>query len=38
MSTTVSAAKAKAEFAEYTRRAEAGEPVVFTRHGARLGR
>jgi prevent-host-death family protein len=33
MATTVSAAKAKAEFAEYMRRAEAGDPVVITRHG-----
>lgn len=33
MATTVSAAKAKAEFAECIRRAEAGEPVVITRHG-----
>jgi prevent-host-death family protein len=29
----VSAAKAKAEFAECIRRAEAGDPVVITRHG-----
>ena len=33
MATTVSAAKAKAEFAECIRRAEAGESVVITRHG-----
>jgi prevent-host-death family protein len=33
MATTVSAAKAKAEFAEYVRKAEAGESVVITRHG-----
>lgn len=33
MATTVSAAKAKAEFAECMRRAEAGDPVVITRHG-----
>ena len=33
MATTVSAAKAKAEFAEYVRKAEAGDPVVITRHG-----
>jgi prevent-host-death family protein len=33
MATTVSAAKAKAEFAECIRRAEAGDPVVITRHG-----
>lgn len=33
MATTMSAAKAKAEFAECVRRAEAGEPVVITRHG-----
>jgi prevent-host-death family protein len=31
--TTVSAARAKAEFAECIRRAEAGDPVVITRHG-----
>jgi prevent-host-death family protein len=31
--TTVSAAKAKAEFAECIRKAEAGDPVVITRHG-----
>jgi prevent-host-death family protein len=30
---TVSAAKAKAEFAECMRRAAAGDPVVITRHG-----
>jgi prevent-host-death family protein len=30
---TMSAAKAKAEFAECMRRAEAGDPVVITRHG-----
>ena len=29
----MSAAKAKAEFAECVRRAEAGDPVVITRHG-----
>ena len=33
MATTVSAAKAKAEFAECMRKAEAGGPVVITRHG-----
>lgn len=33
MATTMSAAKAKAEFAECVRRAEAGDPVVITRHG-----
>lgn len=33
MATTLSAAKAKAEFAECVRRAEAGDPVVITRHG-----
>ena len=33
VSTTVSAARAKAEFAECVRRAEAGEAVVITRHG-----
>jgi prevent-host-death family protein len=33
MSTTVSAAQAKAEFAECVRKAEAGEAVVITRHG-----
>jgi prevent-host-death family protein len=33
MATTVSAAKAKAEFAECLRKAEAGDPVVITRHG-----
>jgi len=33
VATTVSAAKAKAEFAECIRRAEAGDPVVITRHG-----
>ena len=33
MTTTVSAARAKAEFAECMRRAEAGDPVVITRHG-----
>jgi len=31
--TTVSAAKAKAEFAECIRKAEAGDPIVITRHG-----
>jgi prevent-host-death family protein len=31
--TTISAARAKAELAECIRRAEAGEPVVITRHG-----
>jgi prevent-host-death family protein len=31
--TTVSAAKAKAQFAECLRRAEAGDSVVITRHG-----
>jgi prevent-host-death family protein len=30
---TVSAARAKAEFAECMRKAEAGDPVVITRHG-----
>ena len=33
MATTVSAAKAKAEFAACMRKAEAGDPVVITRHG-----
>jgi prevent-host-death family protein len=33
VATTVSAAKAKAEFAEYMRKAEAGDSVVITRHG-----
>lgn len=33
MTSTVSAAKAKAEFAECMRKAEAGDPVVITRHG-----
>ena len=33
VSTTVSAARAKAEFAEFVRRAEGGEAVVITRHG-----
>ena len=33
MATTVSAARAKAEFAECIRRAESGDPVVITRHG-----
>lgn len=33
MATTVSAARAKAEFAECMRRAEAGDSVVITRHG-----
>ena len=33
MATTVSAAKAKAQFAECMRKAEAGDPVVITRHG-----
>ena len=33
MAITVSAAKAKAEFAECMRKAEAGDPVVITRHG-----
>jgi prevent-host-death family protein len=33
MATTVSAAKAKAEFAECLRKAEAGDSVVITRHG-----
>jgi len=33
VATTMSAAKAKAEFAECVRRAEAGDPVVITRHG-----
>lgn len=33
MATTVSAAKAKAEFSECIREAEAGESVVITRHG-----
>ena len=33
MTTTVSAAKAKAEFAGCIRKAEAGDPVVITRHG-----
>ena len=33
MATTISAAKAKAEFADCIRKAEAGDPVVITRHG-----
>ena len=33
MATLVSAARAKAEFAECIRRAEAGNSVVITRHG-----
>lgn len=33
VATTVSAAKAKAEFADCIRKAEAGDPVVITRHG-----
>jgi prevent-host-death family protein len=33
VATTVSATKAKAEFAECMRKAEAGDPVVITRHG-----
>lgn len=33
MPTTLSAARAKAEFAECIRKAEAGDPVVITRHG-----
>jgi prevent-host-death family protein len=33
VATTISAAKAKAAFAECIRRAEAGDPVVITRHG-----
>ncbi len=33
MATTVSAAKAKAEFAECVRKAESGDSVVITRHG-----
>jgi prevent-host-death family protein len=33
VATTVSAAKAKAAFAECMRKAEAGDPVVITRHG-----
>ena len=33
MATMVTAARAKAEFAEYVRKAEAGEPVLITRHG-----
>ena len=33
MAITVSAAKAKAEFAECIRKAESGDPVVITRHG-----
>lgn len=33
VSTTVSAARAKAEFAECVRKAESGEAVVITRHG-----
>lgn len=33
MATTVSAATAKAQFAECMRKAEAGDPVVITRHG-----
>jgi prevent-host-death family protein len=33
MARTISAARAKAEFADCVRRAEAGEAVVITRHG-----
>jgi len=33
VATTISAAKAKAEFADCIRKAEAGDPVVITRHG-----
>jgi prevent-host-death family protein len=33
MTRTLSAARAKAEFAECVRRAEAGDAVVITRHG-----
>lgn len=33
MATTVTAAKAKAEFAACVRKAEAGDPVLITRHG-----
>ena len=33
MATTITAARAKAEFADCVRRAEAGDPVVITRHG-----
>ncbi len=33
MATTVSAARAKARFAECVRKAETGDPVVITRHG-----
>ena len=33
MARTVSAARAKAEFAHCVRKAEAGEPIVITRHG-----
>ena len=33
MATMVTAARAKAEFAEYVRKAEAGQPVLITRHG-----
>lgn len=33
MATTVSAARAKAEFAACLRQAEMGDPVVITRHG-----
>lgn len=33
MARTLSAARAKAEFAECVRRAEAGDAVVITRHG-----
>lgn len=33
MPKTMSAARAKAEFAECVRTAEAGDPVVITRHG-----
>jgi prevent-host-death family protein len=33
VATTMSAAKAKAEFAECMRKAEAGDAVVITRHG-----
>jgi prevent-host-death family protein len=33
VATTVTAAKAKAEFAACVRKAEAGDPVLITRHG-----
>ena len=33
MARTVSAARAKSQFAECIRKAEAGDPIVITRHG-----